>query len=414
MKKFIPGKSKIQYAGVCFEDNEIEAVANVLKKGWLGLGKKAAEFESDFSNYLGVEETIVTNSGSSSNLIAVTALGLEEGSEIITPAVTFPTTLNPILQNNLIPVVIDVELGSYNINVNLIEAAITPKTKAIMFMHALGNPANMNIIMSIARKYNLIVIEDNCDALGAKINDKFTGSIGHISTASFYAAHHMCMGGEGGAVCTSDQALALKIRSVRDWGRACTCKKCVVIEDPNAQCRMRLNTSFSNLPKGYDNKYIYTNIGYNLKPTEMQCAFGVEQLKRLPYFVEKRKSNFKTYFDFLINYEDYLILPKWLPNTDPSWFCFPITVKNTAPFTRNDIIHFLEDRNIETRLIFAGNITRHPAYKNSKIKIMGDLKNSDIVMENTFFIGVWPGLQEEELEYVMKSFKKFFDERLKK
>ena len=409
MKNFIPGKSKVQYAGVCFDNNEINAVVEVLHKGWLGIGKKADEFETNFSNYLGVEETIVTNSGSSSNLIAITALGLEKGSEIITPAVTFPTTLNPILQNNLVPVIVDVELGNYNIDVNLIEEAITPKTKAIMFMHALGNPANMSIIMSIARKHNLYVIEDNCDALGAKIDNKFTGSIGHISTASFYAAHHMCMGGEGGAVCTNDPILAQKIRSIRDWGRACTCKKCVVIADPNAQCRMRLNTSYANLPKGYDNKYIYTNIGYNLKPTEMQCAFGVEQLKRLPGFVEKRQKNFDRLYKSLRQYEEYLILPDWLPNAVSSPFCFPITVRARIPFTRNDIIHFLEDRNIETRLIFAGNITRHPAYKNSKIKIVGNLKVSDIVMENTFFIGVWPGLQKEELDFIISTFKQFFE-----
>ena len=405
-KTFIPGKSKVQYAGAIFDQREIDAVVDVLEKGWIGIGKKADEFETEFSKYLGVEETIVTNSGSSSNLVAVTALGFEPGSEIITTATTFPTTLNPILQNNLVPVVIDVEMGTYNINVDLIEGAITDKTKALMFMHSLGNPCDMTSIMSIARRHNLVVIEDNCDALGSKTNGTYTGSIGHVSTASFYAAHHMTMG-EGGAVCTNDPVLAQKMRSVRDWGRACACKKCVVIGDPNAKCRMRLNTTFEDLPKGYDNKYIYTNIGYNLKPTEMQCAFGVEQLKRLPDFVTKRKKNFNTIYTSLKKYEEYFILPKWLPESEPSWFSFPITVKDTAPFTRNDIIHFLEDRNIETRLLFAGNITRQPAYKNSAIRVHGELTNSDKVMKDTFFIGVWPGLIEKEISFVLDTFKTF-------
>ena len=406
--KFIPGKTKIQYAGAYYDDSEVEAVLNVLRHGWLGIGKKAREFEEEFGKFLGLKETIVTNSGSSANLLALAALGLKRNSEVITAATCFPTTFNPILQNNLTPVVVDIEMGSYNINPELIRKAVSKKTKAILLAHTLGNPCRMDEIMDIAARYNLRVIEDNCDALGSKLHGELTGTFGDVGTSSFYVAHHITMG-EGGAVYTDDLSLAQKIRSLRDWGRSCVCKTCVVINNRDAQCNIRHDTSFHDLPLGYDNRYVYTSIGYNLKPTEMQCAFGLEQLKRLPLFIDKRNENFNIFYDFFKNYEEFFILPKWDNLARPAWFAFPLTIRDNSPFKRKEIVGFLEKNNIETRLLFAGNITRHPAYKKVKIKVCGRLKNADKVMEDTFFLGVWPGLRAQELMFVMQALKRFLD-----
>lgn len=404
--KFKAGVSKVQYAGACFDLKEIRAVTQSLQAGWLGIGKKAREFEDEFSRLFGVKETIVTNSGSSANLLAIAALELDRGDEIITSACGFPTTFNPIIQNGLVPVVVDVELGNYNISPALVKKAITKKTKAIILAHTLGNPCQMDQIMDIAAKYNLKVIEDNCDSLGAKFKGRFTGSFGDIGTSSFYVAHHITMG-EGGALYTNNLPLALKIRSLRDWGRSCVCKTCVVIKNKNAQCNRRLDTAFTDLPVGYDNRYVYTSIGYNLKPTEMQCAFGLQQLKRLAGFIKKRNDHFHILNNFFKDYEKFFILPKYDREAEPSWFAYPLTVKDSAPFSRKEIVSCLEGNNIETRLLFAGNITRHPAYKKVKIKVSGDLRNADKVMQSTFFLGVWPGLKKEELRFVLDTAAKF-------
>lgn len=403
---FVPYKTKVQYSGPFYDSKETGAMIRAIKKGWFGVGEYARKFEEGFSEFLGVKETIVVNSGSSANLLSLAALNLERGSEVITSACTFPTAFNPIIQNNLVPVVVDIKLGTYNINPGLIEKAISKKTKALMVVHNLGNPCEMDEIMRIAGKYGLAVIEDNCDALGSTYDKKLTGTFGEVSTCSFYVAHHITMG-EGGAVCTDNFRLVEKIRSLRDWGRACTCKICSVALDRNSKCTKRHNTKISGLPVGYDNRYSYQTIGYNLKPLDFQCAMGIEQLKKLPDFIRIRKKNFYQFYNFFKRYEDLFILPEWSDKSDPSWFAFPIAVRSRAPFERIEIIKFLEERNIETRLIFAGNIIRHPAYAKAKIRVCGNLDNSDGVLRSSFFLGVWPGMTEEMVEFIKESVNEF-------
>ncbi len=405
-QKFIPYETKIQYAGPFYGKQEINAIIRSVKNGWFGVGKSAMKFEEEFAKFLGVKEAIVVNSGSSANLLSLASLNLDRGSEVITSACTFPTAFNPIIQNNLVPVVVDIKLGNYNIDPDLIEEAISDKTKAIMLVHNLGNPCEMDKIMKIARKYGLLVIEDYCDALGATYDGKLVGTFGDISTCSFYVAHHITMG-EGGAVCTNDFRLAEKIRSLRDWGRACTCKICTVALDRNSKCAKRHATKLTGLPEGYDNRYSYQNIGYNLKPLDLQCAMGIEQLKKLPQFVKIRRDNFSQLYNFFNKHEDFFILPKWSRKSCPSWFAFPLAVRTGAPFERRDIIRFLEERNIETRLIFAGNIIRHPAYAKAKIRVSGSLGNADEVMRNSFFLGVWPGITKEMMDFIMDSVNEF-------
>ncbi|MDP3731795.1 MAG: lipopolysaccharide biosynthesis protein RfbH [Candidatus Omnitrophota bacterium] len=405
-QRFIPYKTKIQYAGPFCDKKDINAMIQSIKKGWFGVGKSARKFEEEFARFLGVKEVIVVNSGSSANLLSLAALNFNHGSEVITSACTFPTAFNPIIQNNLVPVVVDIKLDTYNIDPDLIEQAISDKTKALMLVHNLGNPCEMDKIMKIARKYDLTVIEDNCDALGSIYDGKLTGTFGDISTSSFYVAHHITMG-EGGAVCTNDFRLAEKIRSLRDWGRACACKICVVALDRNSKCIKRHNTKRTGLPEGYDNRYSYTSIGYNLKPLDSQCAMGIEQLKRLDQFIKIRKNNFHQLYDFFRQYEDFFILPKWPDKSEPSWFAFPLSVRSDAPFERIEIIRFLEERNIETRLIFAGNIIRHPAYAKVKIRVCTSLDNADEVMRNSFFLGVWPGITAKMMEFIKDSIDEF-------
>ncbi len=408
-KNFTPGKDKINYSGRIYDEEEVANLVDVSLETYLTLGRYGRIFEEEFSKYTGLKYTILTNSGSSANLIALSSLTspmledrLEEGDEVITTAASFPTTVNPIFQNNLIPVFLDIELGSYNLDVNYLEDALSKKTRAIFIAHTLGNPFNLDKIMEFANKHNLYVIEDACDSLGSKYNGKLVGTFGDMSTYSFFPAHHITMG-EGGAVTTANSRLKRIAESIRDWGRDCWCEP-----GKNNTCGKRFGWNLGDLPEGYDHKYIYSNIGYNLKPTDFGPAFGVAQLKKLPNFIEARKRNFNSYHNHLKQYEEFLILPKWEERADPSWFGYPITVKENPFFKRKNITKHLEGGLIETRLLFSGNIIRQPGYKGKRYKQIGNLKNCDIVLNNTFFIGTYSGITEEKANYILNVFDKFF------
>lgn len=377
---------------------------------WLTSGRYAEKFEKDLADFIGVKYCLLTNSGSSANLLAISALTsqklgedrLKPGDEVITTACGFPTTLNPIIQNNLTPVFVDVELGTYNIKTENLKDAVSEKTKAIFVPHTLGNPADICKIREVADEFDLWFIEDNCDALGSKYEGRFTGSYGDISTCSFYPAHHITMG-EGGAVLTDDPLLKRIIASFRDWGRDCWC-------DPGKDnsCGKRFTQKFGDLPQGYDHKYVYSHVGYNLKVTDMQAAIGVEQIKKLPHFIERRKENFAELSSILAKYSEYLLLPYPATKSDPSWFGFPVVVKDDAPFKRSDIVSYLEEHKIATRMLFGGNLTKQPAYEGIKYRLPGSLENTDTVMNDLFWIGVYPGIDEARLNYIEKVFSDFF------
>jgi len=410
-EKFIPGETRINYAGRVYDEKEMINLVDASLDFWLTAGKYAQQFEKELAHFLGVNYCLLTNSGSSANLLAVSALTspklgerrLKPGDEVITTACGFPTTLNPIIQNNLIPVFVDVDLGTYNLQTDKIEKAISKKTKAIFIAHTLGNPVNLKKILKIVRKYNLWFIEDNCDALGSKYEDKYTSTFGHLATFSFYPAHQITMG-EGGAIVTNDPLLKKIVASFRDWGRDCWC-------DPGHDntCGKRFNQQFGKLPFGYDHKYVYSHVGYNLKITDMQAAIGVAQLKKLPSFIRARKQNFDELYKFFKNYEQYFLLPKTEKNSQPCWFGFPLLVKKDAPFTRNEIVEYLERNKIATRMLFGGNLTKQPAYEYIKYKLIDPLKNTDLIMNNLFWIGVYPGINKEMIYYIKKCFKKFLD-----
>jgi CDP-6-deoxy-D-xylo-4-hexulose-3-dehydrase len=411
--EFIPGVTKIQYSGPSFDDRELVALMNAILDGWFGVGKNANLFEERFSNLIGQHFGVLTNSGSSANLLAISALcsrrfekRLKPGDEVIVPSTAFPTTVNPIIQNNLIPVFVDVKLGTYNIDEDQIEKSISSKTRAIMVLHNLGNPCQMKPIMEIANKHNLFLIEDNCDALGAKYSGQYTGSFGNMSTCSFYVAHHITMG-EGGIVLSKEEKLAEILRSLRDWGRSCTCPVCVVIRDPNAQCAKRFKKQFKSLPNGYDSRYVYEEIGYNLKPLEFQAAMGLVQLEKLPSFIVKRNKNFLRLYEFFEKYKDLFILPVWAKEAQPSWFAFPLTIQKGARFKRQEIIKWYEKCNIETRLLFAGNLIRHPAYQDVRMRVVGNLENADKVMNDSFFLGVYPGIDEAKMDFIIRKTEEF-------
>ncbi|MCD6116174.1 lipopolysaccharide biosynthesis protein RfbH [bacterium] len=411
MKSFTPVKNKVQYAGPVYGADEIKAMVGSILDGWFGVGNQARKFEQEFASFLGTGNTLVTNSGSSANLIALSALKsnefrrkIEPGDEIITQAVTFPTTFNPIVQNGFTPVLVDVDLGTYNPDIEQIERAISPKTKAIVILHQLGNPNPMSEIMALAKQHDLIVIEDTCDALGSKYDGKLVGTFGDMATFSFYVAHHMTMG-EGGAIAVNDNGLNLICRSIRDWGRACACPICEVVKNPDKPCPFKTKSGI--LPEGYDIRYVYTNIGYNLKPMEFQAAMGRVQLKRVPEFIAKRNANFKQLYDTFKDYEEFFILPESLPKAEPAWFAFPLTIRNNAVFTRRDFLSFLEQRNIETRLFFAGNIIRHPAYLGLYFRTIGNLSNADKILRDSFFMGIYPGITSEKMNFVTASVREF-------
>lgn len=410
-KEYEPG-DRIPFAARVFDEKELVNLVDASLDFWLTAGRYAEDFEYEFAQFMNVKHCILVNSGSSANLVALSTLTspklgerrLKQGDEVIAVAAGFPTTINPIIQNGLVPVFLDVEIGTYNINADSLGKALSPKTKAIMIAHTLGNPFDLDKVMDFANKHDLYVVEDCCDAVGSTYKGKNVGSFGHIATVSFYPAHHMTMG-EGGAVLTQDDTLMKIATSFRDWGRDCYC-------NPGADntCGRRFTQQFGSLPKGYDHKYVYSHIGYNLKVTDMQAAVGMAQLAKLPDFIERRKMNFKGLSERLAKYVDYFILPVATKNSDPSWFGFPITVKETSLFTRNDLTQYLEDHKIATRLIFAGNITRQPAFENVTYRIAEELTHTDIVMNHTFFIGVYPGIDDAQLDYVESVFSSFFKE----
>lgn len=409
-KNFIPGKTPIRYAGRFFDEKEMIYLVDASLDFWLTAGRYAEEFESRFQDLLGVSDCILVNSGSSANLVALSSLTshklgnrrLKPSDEVITVAASFPTTVAPIIQNGLIPVFVDINIGTYNAISEEIKEAISPKTRAIFLAHSLGNPFDLDTVLDLVKKYDLWLIEDNCDALGSTYRKKLTGTFGHLSTFSFYPAHHITMG-EGGCVVTNDENLARIVRSFRDWGRDCYCAP-----GESNTCGKRFSQQFGTLPPGYDHKYVYSHIGYNLKVTDMQAAIGVAQLDKLKWITQKRKYNFKKFYKGLTPFSDKLILPKATLHSDPSWFCFLITVRKDAGFSRNELTSFLEQNGIETRNLFCGNLIRQPAFLNIKKRLVGELNNTDLIMNNTFFIGVYPGIDDEQIDYVVEKISEFF------
>jgi len=408
-KLFIPGKTLVPASGKVYGDYELQTLVSSSLDFWLTSGRYNVEFEKQLSNFLGINFALTTNSGSSANLLALTSLtsdelgdkALKPNDEVIAAAACFPTTVNPILQNNLVPVFVDVEIPTYNVNPESVEDAITEKTKAIMLAHLLGNPFDIEKIIQIAKKHNLWVIEDCCDALGATYNKKLVGTFGDIGTLSFYPAHQITMG-EGGAVFTNNSKLKRIIESLRDWGRDCFCAP-----GKSNTCGKRFSWKLGDLPQGYDHKYTYSRLGYNLKITDMQAAVGLAQIERIPEFVKKRKTNFNFLKQKLKSVEKFFILPESTLNSEPSWFGFPITIKNNSPFSREELIQFLSAKMIDTRPLFTGNITRQPYFNNKKYRISGKLENTDTIMNQSFWIGVYPALTEEMLSYVVEQIQQF-------
>ena len=410
-QSFQPGQTPIPFAGRIFSEEEMVNLVDSSLDFWLTTGRYAEEFEARFAEFMQQRNCLLVNSGSSANLVAFSTLTSEllktkrilPGDEVITVAAGFPTTVNPIVQHGAIPVFVDVDIKTFNINSSVLENAVTEKTKAIMLAHTLGNPFDLDTVKSITDKYGLFLVEDCCDAVGSTYKGKMVGTYGDLATTSFYPAHHITMG-EGGAVLTNNPLLKRIAMSIRDWGRDCYC-------DPGCDntCGRRFKGQYGDLPKGYDHKYVYSHIGYNLKVTDMQAAIGVAQLKKLPNFVQIRKENFKKLYNGLKQYEEYLILPEATPNSDPSWFGFPFNIRENGKFSRNDLAEFLEENKILTRQLFAGNMTKQPAYKNVNYRISGSLDNTDYIMHNTIFIGVYPGIDDIMMNYVLSVFDKFFN-----
>lgn len=406
-KPFVPGETSVPVSGRVFDADELIHLVDSSLDFWLTTGRYAEQFEREFAGFLGARHALLCNSGSSANLLALTCLTspklgdrrLQPGDEVVTVAAGFPTTLNPIIQNNLMPVFLDIELGTYNIDVSHLEEAIGPRTKAIMLAHTLGNPFNLDVVLDVAEQHNLWLIEDNCDALGSTYRGQLTGSFGDLATVSFYPAHHITMG-EGGCVLTNRGQLKRLVESFRDWGRDCWCAP-----GHDNTCGKRFEWQLGDLPYGYDHKYTYSHIGYNLKLTDMQAAIGVAQLKKLPGFIEARKRNWRLLYEGLKSLDEFFILPEATPNSDPSWFGFLLTVRPEAPFSRNDLVRYLERCKIGTRLLFGGNLTRQPAYQSVPYRVVGELVNTDLVMNQTLWVGVYPGLTSEMILYMIDSIR---------
>jgi CDP-6-deoxy-D-xylo-4-hexulose-3-dehydrase len=409
---FVAGETPIRYAGRVFDEKELQILVDSALDFWLTSGRFSEEFEAELAEYFDLEYSFLVNSGSSANLVALSALTspliekekrLKPGDEVISVAAGFPTTLNPIIQNGMVPVFVDVEVGTYNINPEELKKAIGPKTRAIFLAHTLGNPYNLDVIMELVEKHDLWLIEDCCDALGSKYKGKKVGTFGHLATCSFYPAHHITMG-EGGAVVTDDDILARAVRSIRDWGRDCYCGP-----GESNTCGKRFSGEYGTLPKGYDHKYVYSHIGYNLKVTDMQAAIGVEQFKKLDGFIERRKENFKLWYEGFKKWEDTFILPHAIEGADPAWFAFPVTVKEGAGFSRTELTDFLARNKVETRNLFGGNLLRQPAYLDIERRVAGELQETDRIMNNTFFLGTFPGLTKEKIDYSLESIEKFLE-----
>jgi CDP-6-deoxy-D-xylo-4-hexulose-3-dehydrase len=398
---FVPGRTPVPPAGKVIGARELELLVESSLDGWLTAGRFNVAFERKLGTYLGRKHVRTTNSGSSANLLAMTALtspllgdrALRAGDEVLTVAAGFPTTVNPTLQNGLVPVFVDVQLPTYNIDAARIETAIGPRTRAIMIAHTLGNPFDLDTVMDIARRHDLWVVEDCCDALGATYRDRKVGTFGHIGTLSFYPAHHITMG-EGGAVFTDDDLLRRAMESIRDWGRDCYCAP-----GRDNTCGKRFEWQIGDLPHGYDHKYTYSHLGYNLKITDMQAALGLAQLDRLEGFIEARRNNFRHLRARLQPLEDKLVLPEATPNSNPSWFGFPITLRDTSSGSRDALTGYIEKHKIGTRLLFGGNLTLQPYFKGRQYRISGTLENTDAVMHRTFWIGIYPGLSTEMLDF---------------
>lgn len=401
---FVPYISKVPVAGRVLDNEDQEILIKSSLEMWLTAGRFTEEFEKKLREFTGIRHALFVNSGSSANLLAISALkifyNLDDGDEVITSAVNFPTTLNPIIQNNLTPVLVDAERGSFNIDPDQIEKKITSKTKGIVLAHTLGNPFNLNKIKEICEEYNLFLMEDMCDAFGSTYDGKMVGQFGDVSTLSFYPAHHITTG-EGGAVLTNKPKLKKIIESLRDWGRDCYCPP-----GQDNTCKKRYDWQLGGLPHGYDHKYIYSHVGYNLKSTDMQAALGVSQLKKLPRFIKRRKENFNYLFEAFSQFEDFE-LPVWENKSQPSWFGFPVSVKSNAKFSRNDLVKYYDENNIGTRLLFAGNIILQPAYIDLNMGKPEEFPVANSVVENTFWLGVYPGLTTEHLDFVIKTTREF-------
>ncbi len=409
--EFVQGETPIRYAGRHFDEKELQSLVESALDFWLTAGRFSEEFESNLADFLGIEYAMLTNSGSSANLLALSCftsplLGekrLRPGDEVITVAAGFPTTVNPILQNGMVPVFVDVELGNYNVMIDDLKRAVSKKTRAIFLAHTLGNPFDLDSVLEIADDQDLYLVEDCCDALGSTYKGKLVGTFGHAASFSFYPAHHITLG-EGGAVVTEDDTLARIVSSLRDWGRDCYCSG-----GESNTCGKRFTGRYGNLPVGYDHKYVYSHIGYNLKVTDMQAAIGVEQLKKLPEIINRRRENFRTWRHGFERWRDYFILPEAITGSDPAWFAFPITVREDAGFSRTELTNHLNENLVETRNLFAGNLLRQPAYLNIPNRTVGDLENTDIVMNRTFFLGTFPGMTSEKIEYTLDVVKRFLE-----
>jgi CDP-4-dehydro-6-deoxyglucose reductase, E1 len=409
-RPFVPGETAVPVSGKVIDGADLANLVEASLDGWLTTGRFNTEFEARLAEYLGVRYAVTVNSGSSANLVALSTLtspklgqrAIQPGDEVIGVAAGFPTTVNPIIQCGAVPVFVDVDLATHNVDASLLEAAVSPKTKAIMLAHTLGNPFNLEVVRSVARNHGLWLVEDCCDALGATYNGQKVGTFGDISTLSFYPAHHITMG-EGGAVFTNNTQLKLIAESFRDWGRDCYCAP-----GDDDTCGKRFGWRMGDLPEGYDHKYIYSHVGYNLKITDMQAAVGLSQLAKLDGFIAVRNANFSYLRDKLTSLEEFLQLPEATPNSEPSWFGFPVVLKESAGVKRVDLLGYLNDHKIGTRLLFSGNLTRQPYMIGRNYRVSGELTNTDIVMNQTFWLGVYPGLTTSHLDYVVLKLEEFF------